>query len=209
MTYPKVIAFLIPGPSCYGNITLLLSKPLMWHFKIMIYFWKVPSQPSGGCQLCPGYLKPPAQAGQQGMSDPRAVSAAGGSREGAKGLCFTQIPQKENIPQPCPQHGTQKFTPADGKCFHRALPLLSLWDCTASPSAWRGFFPPFPSFPRALGWNKQASISLERKIMSELIQLLCEVTLHMWQWSRSSSLSSLQKSSNTGEIGQEESKIHQ
>lgn len=26
MTYPKVIAFLIPGPSCYSNILLLLSK---------------------------------------------------------------------------------------------------------------------------------------------------------------------------------------
>lgn len=58
-TYPKVIAFLIPGPSCYGNIILLLSKSVMWLFLIMIWlFCRVPCGPSGACQLYPRYVKP-------------------------------------------------------------------------------------------------------------------------------------------------------
>ena len=73
-TYLKVIAFLIPGPSCYGNIILLLSKSLTWLFLIMIWlFCKVPCRPSGTCQLYPRYIKfhAPTQAGQQGENNPK------------------------------------------------------------------------------------------------------------------------------------------
>lgn len=81
------------------------------------------------------------------------------------------------------QGGTQKFTPALSQSPPTPLPLrLQLFHQ-----------PGWVLFPLSvsLGWHKQGSICLEEKIMSELIKLLCEVMLHMWQWSRFSSLSSL------------------
>lgn len=197
MTYPKLIAFLIPGPSCCGNITLLLSKPLMWLFLIMIWlFWKVPSQSSGACQLCPRYKKLPAQAGQQGTNNPRAVPAAGGTRGRARVLCFTQITHKEDIPQlsqPCPQvrMGLRNSPQLMGNALTESSHYFSLspFETAAFPSAWMEFFSPCLSFPWALGWNKQASITLKKKTTSGAVRLLCEIILHVWQWSRSSRLS--------------------
>lgn len=74
MTYPKVIAFLIPGPSCYGNIILLLDYMIQNHscgfFLIMIWlFCEVPCRPSGAHQLCPRYVKPlPAPCANMGRT---------------------------------------------------------------------------------------------------------------------------------------------
>lgn len=106
MTYPKVIAFLIPGPSCYGNITLLLSKSLMWlflNYDLTLLEGTIPTI----CSLSalPKVFKAPSTGRTARDKQPQGcASAAGGTRERAKVLCFIQIPQKENIPQPCPQH---------------------------------------------------------------------------------------------------------
>lgn len=75
----------------------------------------------------PKAFKAPSTGRTRGTNNPRAVPAAGGTRDRAKVLCLTQITQKGTFHSlATAQSGAQKFTPSDGKCSHRALSLLSL-----------------------------------------------------------------------------------
>lgn len=148
MTYPKVIAFLIPGPSCYGNIILLLSKSVMWLFLIMIWlFCRVPWWPSGACQLYPRYVKPlTAPCTNTGTTarrnQPQGCAHWCRDQGDVKGFVFHPLPRSRifcgccSLAQlPTGQDGTWPFTPADGKCFSRwsTRPPIHGWTHPIAP----------------------------------------------------------------------------
>lgn len=129
MTYPKVIAFLTPGPSCYSNIILLLSKWLPWLFLITIWlFCKVPCWPSGVHQLYPRYGK--LHAGQQVTNNPWLWPAVEGPERGRRFWASSMSPRSRifcscrSLPS-CPQAVHSSWWEMLFSMKHKATPSQS------------------------------------------------------------------------------------
>lgn len=104
---------------------------------------KVPSQPSGACQLCPRHSKLPAQAGQEAQTTPGLCLLLEGPGRGPR-FCASPKSPKMDIPQPC--HSTEwgsEIHPIWWEMLPQ-IPLISLpLSCSFSISL-VGFFPSLP-----------------------------------------------------------------